>query len=230
MSKEREFCAFELDEIPTRRDFIKVSALGVGAVMFGGVSVGESFASTTEIVDGVAVETAKLSLNINGKDYAVAVDTRASLLDTVRDGLDLTGSKKGCDHGQCGACTVIIDGQRQLSCLTLAAMCDGKKVTTIEGLANGETLHPMQAAFVEYDALQCGYCTPGQICSAVAMLEEAKRGDASQVTGDVKSRPNGGPTRDEIKERMSGNICRCGAYPNIVDAIENVRDGKGGKR
>lgn len=209
----------------SRRDFIKVSALGVGAVMLGGTT----FASTTEIVDGVAIETAKLTLNVNGKDYAVAVDTRASLLDTVRDGLDLTGSKKGCDHGQCGACTVIIDGQRQLSCLTLAAMCDGKKVTTIEGLANGETLHPMQAAFVEYDALQCGYCTPGQICSAIAMLEESKRGDVSQVTGDVKSRAT--PlSRSEIQERMSGNICRCGAYPNIVDAIENVRDGKGGKR
>lgn len=225
MSKEREFCAFESDEIPTRRDFIKVSALGVGAVMLGG----KAFASTTEVVDGVAVETANLKLTVNGKDYAVAVDTRASLLDTVRDGLDLTGSKKGCDHGQCGACTVIIDGQRQLSCLTLAAMCDGKKVTTIEGLANGETLHPMQAAFVEYDALQCGYCTPGQICSAIAMLEESKRGDVSQVTGDVKSRATT-LSRSEIQERMSGNICRCGAYPNIVDAIENVRDGKGGKR
>lgn len=213
----------------SRRDFIKVSAVGVGAVMLGGVSAGESFGSTTEIVDGVAVETAKLALNVNGKDYAVAVDTRASLLDTVRDGLDLTGSKKGCDHGQCGACTVIIDGQRQLSCLTLAAMCDGKKVTTIEGLANGEVLHPMQASFVEYDALQCGYCTPGQICSAVAMLEEAKRGDVSQVSGDVKSRATT-LSRSEIQERMSGNICRCGAYPNIVDAIENVRDGKGGKR
>ena len=225
MSKEREFSASWPDEIPTRRDFIKVSALGVGAVILGG----STFASTTEVVDGVAIETAKLTLNVNGKDYAVAVDTRASLLDTVRDGLDLTGSKKGCDHGQCGACTVIIDGQRQLSCLTLAAMCDGKKVTTIEGLANGEVLHPMQAAFVEYDALQCGYCTPGQICSAVAMLEEAKRGDVSQVSGDVKSRATT-LSRSEIKERMSGNICRCGAYPNIVDAIENVRDGKGGKR
>ena len=228
MTNEREFSESVLVEKPTRRDFIKVSALGVGAVVLGSVSAGEMLASSTEVVGGVAIETAKLTLNVNGKDYAVAVDTRASLLDTVRDGLDLTGSKKGCDHGQCGACTVIIDGQRQLSCLTMAAMCDGKKVTTIEGLANGEELHPMQAAFIEYDALQCGYCTPGQICSAVAMLDEAKRGDASQVTSDIKGVTK--LSRAEIQERMSGNICRCGAYPNIVDAIENVRDGKGGKR
>ena len=151
MTNEREFSESVLVEMPTRRDFIKVSALGVGAVVLGGVSAGEMLASRTEVVEGVAIETAKLTLNVNGKDYAVAVDTRASLLDTVRDGLDLTGSKKGCDHGQCGACTVIIDGQRQLSCLTLAAMCDGKKVTTIEGLTNGEALHPMQAAFIEYE-------------------------------------------------------------------------------
>lgn len=227
MKDDRDFCASWPEEIPSRRDFIKVTALGVGALLLGGISTSDALASTTEVVDGVAIETANLKLTVNGKEYAVAVDTRASLLDTVRDGLDLTGSKKGCDHGQCGACTVIIDGQRQLSCLTLAAMCDGKKVTTIEGLANGETLHPMQQAFLDHDGFQCGYCTPGQICSAIAMLEEARRGDASQVTANPTSRAaNQKLTDDEIRERMSGNLCRCGAYPNIVDAIKEVHAGR----
>ena len=145
----------------------------------------------------------------------------------LRERLALTGTKKGCDHGQCGACTVLIDGRRVLSCLTLTAQCDGRDITTIEGLAKGSDLHPMQAAFVKHDGFQCGFCTPGQICSAVGMLEEAKNGDASYVTPDIRqaARPLS-LSDDEIRERMSGNLCRCGAYPNIVDAIREVHTGK----
>ena len=216
----------------SRRDFLKSSAaIGIGAVTINLADAGPVAASRPAIVDGIPVEQINLKLNINGKEHALAVDTRTSLLDALSEQLDMTGSKKGCDHGQCGACTVIIDGRRNLSCLTLAAMCDGRKVTTIEGIAEGEKLHPMQAAFIEYDGMQCGYCTPGQICSAIAMLQEAKNGDASHVTANVRTAVRDQKlTKDEIRERMSGNICRCGAYPNIVDAIENVQAGKGGKR
>src|SRR5206468_4338949 len=134
----------------------------------------------------------------------------------------LTGPKKGCDHGQCGACTVLADGARVLSCLTLAVTQDGRQITTIEGLTAGEHLHPMQAAFLEHDGFQCGFCTPGQICSAVALLREARRGDASYVTADLRKIGTADLTTNEIRERMSGNICRCGAYPGIVAAIEEV--------
>ncbi len=215
--------------LSSRRDFIKhVTVVGIGVAASGGI--GAHAASYAATVEGVPIERVDLKLSINGKVHSVAVDTRASLLDTLREQLDMTGSKKGCDHGQCGACTVLIDGRRELSCLTLAAMSDGRKITTVEGLASGETLHPMQAAFVEFDGMQCGYCTPGQICSAIAMLDEAKRGDASHVTANVRSPRAGKLSREEIRERMSGNICRCGAYPGIVEAIENIQDGKGGKR
>lgn len=211
----------------SRRDFLKTTAVagvGIAAAKLGAVV--PLVASEPVIESGVAIERMSMRLNVNGKDYPVAVDTRMSLLDTLREEIDLTGSKKGCDHGQCGACTVIIDGRRELSCLTLAAMCDGRKVTTIEGLASGDKLHPMQTAFVERDGMQCGYCTPGQICSAVAMLDEAKRGDASHVTADLAKIAIGQKlSGDEIKERMSGNICRCGAYPNIVAAIDDVQGG-----
>jgi xanthine dehydrogenase YagT iron-sulfur-binding subunit len=149
------------------------------------------------------------------------------LLDALRERLGMTGTKKGCDHGQCGACTVIVDGRRVLSCLTLAAQCEGKDVTTIEGLAKGNNLHPIQASFVRHDGFQCGFCTPGQICSAVALLDEAKNGDLSYVTTDFRQKPHPlSLSDDEIRERMSGNICRCGAYPNIVDAIREVHTGK----
>ncbi|RYG62926.1 2Fe-2S iron-sulfur cluster binding domain-containing protein, partial [bacterium] len=148
------------------------------------------------------------------------------LLDALREKLGMTGTKKGCDQGQCGACTVIVDGKRVLSCLTLAATCEGKSVTTIEGLARGEKLHPMQEAFIKHDGFQCGYCTPGQICSAVALLSEAQNGDASHVTADLRERSrNLNLTEVEIRERMSGNICRCGAYPGIVAAIREVQSG-----
>jgi xanthine dehydrogenase YagT iron-sulfur-binding subunit len=147
------------------------------------------------------------------------------LLDALRERLELTGTKKGCDQGQCGACTVLVDGRRVLSCLTLAATADGREVTTVEGLAKGDELHPVQAAFIKYDGFQCGYCTPGQICSAVGLLEEARRGEVSHVTQDVNA-PVKQLSDDEIRERMSGNICRCGAYPKIVAAIQEAHSGK----
>ena len=169
----------------------------------------------------------QVSFKVNGANTSLAVDSRMSMLDTLRERLDLTGTKKGCDQGQCGACTVIVDGQRVLSCLTLAATCKGKSVTTIEGLAKGDELHPMQTAFIKHDGFQCGYCTPGQICSAVALLNEAKNGDASHVTQNLRSNArNIKLTDDEIRERMSGNICRCGAYPGIVAAIREVQAGR----
>jgi xanthine dehydrogenase YagT iron-sulfur-binding subunit len=165
-----------------------------------------------------------VGLQINGRPYALSVDPRATLLDTLREHLALTGTKKGCDQGQCGACTVIVNGQRINSCLTLAVMHADDEITTIEGLANGDALHPMQAAFVRHDGLQCGYCTPGQICSAVALLAEHKAGWPSYATADLATAT--ALTDAEISERMSGNICRCSAYPNIVAAIRDVADGE----
>ncbi|QCN97751.1 aldehyde dehydrogenase iron-sulfur subunit (plasmid) [Azospirillum argentinense] len=162
----------------------------------------------------------KVTFTVNGQRRDLELDTRTTLLDALREHLHLTGTKKGCDHGQCGACTVMVDGQRINSCLTLAVMHEGGSVTTIEGLGLPGKLHPMQAAFVEHDGYQCGYCTPGQICSAVAMLDEIKAGVPSHVTADLTAAPQA--TVDEYRERMSGNICRCGAYSNIVDAISDV--------
>ena len=167
----------------------------------------------------------KITMKVNGAAKTLELDSRVVLLDALRERLELTGTKKGCDQGQCGACTVLVDGRRVLSCLTLAATLEGRNVTTIEGLARGEQLHPMQAAFIKYDGFQCGYCTSGQICSAVGLLEEARRGDASHVTGDVTVNTTK-LTDDEIRERMSGNICRCGAYPGILAAIRQVHTGK----
>jgi xanthine dehydrogenase YagT iron-sulfur-binding subunit len=162
-----------------------------------------------------------ITLRINGSDHPLHVDTRATLLDVLREHLGLTGSKKGCDHGQCGACTVLVGGRRANACLLLAAASDGLEVTTVEGLADGDDLHPLQTAFIEHDAFQCGYCTPGQICSAIGMLAEARDGWPSAVTADLA---NGDAVLDdhEIRERMSGNLCRCGAYANIVPAIAEV--------
>nr|WP_255563300.1 2Fe-2S iron-sulfur cluster-binding protein [Mucilaginibacter sp. 21P] len=168
-----------------------------------------------------------VSFQVNGSTQKLMVDSRMTLLDTLRERLGLTGSKKGCDHGQCGACTVIVDDKRVLSCLTLAATCEDKKVTTIEGLATGNELHPMQTSFIKHDGFQCGYCTPGQICSAVALMGEAKNGDASYVTANVREKKKAVElSNEEIRERMSGNICRCGAYPNIVSAIREVHGDK----
>jgi xanthine dehydrogenase YagT iron-sulfur-binding subunit len=172
----------------------------------------------------VAPTMAKVTLDVNGRVHQLELDTRTSLLDALREGLHLTGSKKGCDQGQCGACTVLVDGRRVTSCLSLAVMQQGHKIVTIEGLGTPGKLHPMQAAFVKHDAFQCGFCTPGQICSAVGMLEEVKAGVPSHVTADLKRRPQS--TDLEFRERMSGNICRCGAYSNIQQAIVEVAGAK----
>jgi xanthine dehydrogenase YagT iron-sulfur-binding subunit len=161
-----------------------------------------------------------VELQINGQLHSLTLDPRTTLLDALREHLALTGSKKGCDHGQCGACTVLIDGRRINSCLTLAVMHDGQSITSIEGLADGDKLHPLQAAFVEHDGFQCGYCTSGQICSAAGMLSESRAGMPSYVTADLTGTPE--LTDIEIRERMSGNICRCAAYPNIVAAIKQA--------
>jgi xanthine dehydrogenase YagT iron-sulfur-binding subunit len=167
----------------------------------------------------------RASLNINGELRTLLLDPRTTLLDALREQLGLSGSKKGCDHGQCGACTVLVNGHRTLACLSLAVAHRHDEITTIEGLAQGEELHPMQTAFMERDAFQCGYCTPGQIMSSIAMLEEAARGVPSHATPDVLYPPAGGElSAEEIRERMSGNICRCGAYPNIVEAIRQVQN------
>ena len=172
---------------------------------------------------------AKVAMTVNGKRRELTLDTRTTLLDTLREHLALTGSKKGCDHGQCGACTVLVNGTRINSCLSLAVMHEGDEITTIEGLGTPDKLHPMQTAFIKHDGYQCGYCTPGQICSAVAVLDEIRRGIPSHVQADVAGKP--AMSNAEIRERMSGNICRCGAYSNILEAMEEVAgQGTGGQR
>ncbi len=200
----------------SRRTFLQ-SATALGA----GLATGASAQAPAAAASATA-RTKSLTLNINGTDHTVAVDTRTSLLDTLRDHLDMTGSKKGCDHGQCGACTVLVNGRRVNSCLLLAVSAEGDPITTIEGLAHGEELSPIQAAFLEYDAYQCGYCTPGQICSATALLDEMKAKQASVVSFEDCTQEAPKLSDHEIRERMSGNICRCGAYPNIVQAVRAV--------
>jgi xanthine dehydrogenase YagT iron-sulfur-binding subunit len=186
---------------PTRRHLLgTVAALGVLPV-----STVSADAAGTDVIADAPPATDPTELQVNGQRLAFRIDPSATLLDALRENTALHGTKKGCDMGSCGACTVHIDGERVLSCLTLAVRCEGKRITTIEGLADGDTLHPVQAAFVEHDALQCGYCTPGQIMSAVALIKE----------GHVQ-------TDDDIREWMSGNICRCGAYPNIVSAVRDA--------
>jgi xanthine dehydrogenase YagT iron-sulfur-binding subunit len=190
-----------------RRDFLKKSSLLTAVALTPGVAVK---AAENHLDEKVAAVFEKLSLDVtvNGTAHNLSVEPRVTLLDLLREQLHLTGTKKGCDYGQCGACTVHVDGHRVNSCLTLAMMVDGKKATTIEGLAKGDELHPMQEAFIKHDGFQCGYCTPGQIMSAVACIRE----------GHANSEA-------EIREYMSGNICRCGAYPNIVNAIQEVKNG-----
>lgn len=165
-----------------------------------------------------------VTLTVNGRAYTLQLEPRVTLLDALREYAGLMGTKKGCDRGQCGACTVIADGRRINSCLTLAVMHEGENITTVEGLASNDVLSPLQRAFIEHDAFQCGYCTPGQLCSATALLNEFRNGTASAVSTDVRTRP---PqlSDDEIRERMSGNICRCGAYANIVAAVRAVHEG-----
>lgn len=224
-----------LDELglqgESRRRFLgQVSAAGFSVFAMQLIAERQALAAgipAEATAEPIPLENAvKLTLKVNGETKVLTVDSRMTLLDALRERLDLTGSKKGCDHGQCGACTVIADGRRALSCLTLAATCEGKEVTTIEGLADDEKLHPMQEAFIKYDAFQCGYCTPGQICSAVALLDEAKSGEASYATDAARKAGSQKLSDDEIRERMSGNICRCGAYPNILKAIKEVHRGE----
>ncbi|MBA2736651.1 MAG: 2Fe-2S iron-sulfur cluster binding domain-containing protein [Pyrinomonadaceae bacterium] len=224
-----------LDELgifgEARRQFLgQVSAAGLSILAMQMLAEQNAFAAVYEMENAVLAQienAVKVGFKVNGAEKSLNVDSRMTLLDALRERMQLTGSKKGCDHGQCGACTVIVDGRRVLSCLTLAATCEGKEVTTIEGLAKGNELHPVQAAFIKHDGFQCGYCTPGQICSAVALMNEAKNGEASYVTTDVRQRPRSIQLSDEeIREQMSGNICRCGAYPNIVAAVKEVHTGK----
>ncbi|MET0723857.1 MAG: aldehyde dehydrogenase iron-sulfur subunit PaoA [Tardiphaga sp.] len=199
----------------SRRDLLIVAGVTVAAN-----STSSSLQAQSAPASTAPGMTSKVSFNVNGTVRHLDVDTRTTLLDALREHLDLTGTKKGCDHGQCGACTVMVDGQRINSCLSLAVMHEGDEVTTIEGLGTPDRLHPMQAAFVKHDGYQCGYCTPGQICSAVAVLGEIKSGIPSHVTADLTATPQ--VTAEEMRERMSGNICRCGAYSNIVDAMTEV--------
>ena len=175
------------------------------------------------------VEVVEVDFILNGEPTHLSLDSRCSLLDTLRERLGLTGTKKGCDHGQCGACTVIIDGHRELSCLTLLATCDGREVRTIEGIAKGEKLHALQSSFIRHDAFQCGFCTPGQTCSMIALLDEAERGEASFVTRDVRRLPTSlRLSGEEIKERLSGNLCRCGAYAHLVEVFKEVQSAQVG--
>jgi xanthine dehydrogenase YagT iron-sulfur-binding subunit len=228
-----------LNEMPTLTDVGQARRTFLGQTLVGGLGVfalmlleqEQALAALASAPDAVFAPAAalenpvRIALKVNGTAKTLEVDSRMVLLDALRERLELTGTKKGCDQGQCGACTVLVDGRRVLSCLTLAATCEGREVTTVEGLAKGDELHPVQAAFIKYDGFQCGYCTPGQICSAVGLLEEAMRGEVSHVTEDVTA----AATRlsdDEIRERMSGNICRCGAYPKIVAAIQEAHSGR----
>ncbi|WJV44417.1 (2Fe-2S)-binding protein [Streptomyces flavofungini] len=173
---------------------------------------------------GATTTSSGITLNVNGEKHTLPVDHRTTLLDALRERLDLTGTKKGCDQGQCGACTVLVDGRRSLACLQLAVAADGREITTIEGVADGDRLHPVQQAFLDLDGYQCGYCTPGQICSAIAVIEEHAAGWPSAATTDV--RPEAAPPLDpdEIRERMSGNLCRCGAYVSIVRAVARAAE------
>ncbi len=218
----------------SRRDLLKTGAAASAAAAAGAIpAVAAAQAAAQAAPPAQPVNpppsSVKTTLRVNGKRQELTVDTRTTLLDALRENLKLTGTKKGCDQGQCGACTVIVNGRRINSCLSLAIMHDGDEVTTIEGLGNPAKLHPMQAAFVKHDGYQCGYCTPGQICSAVSVIEEIKAGIPSHVSPDLNVKPL--LSVDEIRERMSGNICRCGAYSNIVDAVTEVAGvpGAGGK-
>jgi xanthine dehydrogenase YagT iron-sulfur-binding subunit len=207
---------------PTRRTVLE-SGAATGMLLAAGVPVRRAQQGATMTAALAPAAVMPMNLRINKAEFAVELDPRTSLLDALRNHLGLTGSKKGCDHGHCGACTVLVNGRRINACLTLAAMHEGDEITTIEGLAEGDGLHPMQAAFVARDGFQCGYCTPGQICSAVGMLSEFEAGWPSHASTDMAA-PGVALTDAEIRERMSGNICRCAAYPNIVAAIRDAAE------
>jgi xanthine dehydrogenase YagT iron-sulfur-binding subunit len=202
----------------TRRGFLKAGAAAAA------VTAVPQHAAAAADKAGAPPPVSTVSFTVNGKRQTLDLDTRTTLLDALREHLHLTGTKKGCDQGQCGACTVLVGGQRINACLSLAVMHEGDSITTIEGLGTPEHLHPMQAAFIKHDGYQCGYCTPGQICSAVAVLAEIKAGVPSHASADLAAQPLLSAT--ELRERMSGNICRCGAYSNIIDAIAEVGGAK----
>ena len=207
----------------TRRNFLRsavAAATSVGVPLAPAATPVATPPNTPQFAEAMP-----LTLRINSKPYVLSVEPRVTLLDVLRETIGLTGTKKGCDRGQCGACTVLVDGQRINACLTLAVMHDGREITTVEGLETANQLSPLQAAFIENDAFQCGYCTPGQLCSATALLAELRAGQASAVSFDVR-KPQHAVTDVEIRERMSGNLCRCGAYPNIVAAIRQVAEAK----
>ena len=204
----------------SRRRFIQTTAATSSAIIVAKISPEIEAKPVVQSLQETQTTTVNVLLRVNGNEHQLMVDPRITLLDVLRERLHLTGSKKGCDQGQCGACTVIVDGRRIVSCLTLAVMQEGHDITTIEGLGTPTNLHPMQAAFIKHDGYQCGFCTPGQICSAIAMLNEFNQGIPSHVTTDL-TKPSK-LTTIEFQERMSGNICRCGAYSNIQEAIAEV--------
>ncbi len=207
----------------SRRNFLAQALTATGTV----IAAPSLLNQTTAAKEGSSMQSPKgemtIMLKVNGEVRSLTIEPRVTLLDALRERLELTGSKKGCDHGQCGACTVLIDGQRVYSCLTLAVMQEGTEIVTIEGLAKGDVLHPVQAAFIDNDGFQCGYCTPGQICASVALLDEIKRGCASSITPDLNRPPQLAELSEaEIKERLSGNLCRCSAYNGIVAAVQQA--------
>ncbi len=204
----------------TRRGFLQSAGVLAGSPLLGAHA--EAATPTRRPAGPEPAPAASLALRVNGQSHALHVEPRVTLLDALRDHLGLVGTKKGCDRGQCGACTVLVNGRRINSCLSLAMQHDGDEITTIEGIGQPGHLHALQAAFVAEDAFQCGYCTPGQICSGVALMDEARRGDCSAVTADLRHTGAAMLGDDEIRERMSGNLCRCGAYANIVQAVRIV--------
>ena len=205
----------------SRRQFLIGGLIGFAVAAFAKLPgfFSSAKAATQASTAPISIGT---KLTINDKVYTLNLDSRVTLLDALRENLHLTGTKKGCDHGQCGACTVLVNGRRINSCLTLAAMHDGDNVTTIEGIGSVDNLHPMQTAFIKHDGFQCGYCTPGQICSSLGMIDEIKQGMPSHVSPSLNGKPQ--INDEEISERMSGNICRCAAYPNILSAIKETMD------
>ena len=212
----------------TRRGVLAVAGAGASTALCVAPAAAQNSGATNAAARPLDASMSRVSITVNGQVQQMELDTRTTLLDALREHLHLTGTKKGCDHGQCGACTVMADGQRINSCLTLAVMHDGGSVTTIEGMGTPQKLHPLQAAFVKHDGYQCGYCTPGQICSAAGALQEMQQGIPSHVTGDLTAKPM--LSAAELRERMSGNICRCGAYSNIVDAIAEAMADVAGTR
>jgi xanthine dehydrogenase YagT iron-sulfur-binding subunit len=207
----------------SRRNFLGQALTAAGTAIAAPSLLNQATAAKEDSAMQSPEGEMSITLMVNGEARSLTIEPRVTLLDALREQLGLTGSKKGCDHGQCGACTVLVDGQRVYSCLSLAVMQEGKQIVTVEGLAKGDILHPVQAAFIDNDGLQCGYCTPGQICASVALLDEVKRGCASAVTSDLNRPPQLAELSEaEIKERLSGNLCRCSAYNGIVAAVQQA--------